>query len=81
MIFSILFLLSTTVIPIAIVVNDNNSCSEVRISNVSKYTWNSHDDKMLEYSKIRCETLYKNSPCLKSFEKYDKQDYRALCGK
>lgn len=75
-ILSIIFLLSTTALPIYM-----SSCPETIISNVSGYEWNEHDDKMFSYSEKRCVELYKNSPCMKKFEKYDERDYRAICGR
>lgn len=73
---SLIFLFSTTALPIYL-----TTCPEVIISNTSGYEWNEHDDKMLDYSEKRCYSIYKNSPCLKTFEKYDERDYRAICGR
>lgn len=57
------------------------SCANTKIINETEYPWNSHDQKMLDYSKKRCSELYKNSPCVKLFKKWGKKDYSVICGR
>lgn len=56
------------------------SCTPTKIQNVSGFKWNAHDRETLNYSKKRCQELYEDSPCVRLFKKYGKQDYSVICG-
>ena len=53
-------------------------CTLILLSNITVYELNAFDVKSLNRAKQVCKTRYKG--CLKKFQKYDKKDYRALCG-
>jgi len=57
----------------------NMNCPDTKIVNKTE-EWTERDQITLDNAKNRCESLYENSPCLKYFEKYDFQAYRATCG-
>lgn len=42
--------------------------------------WNSIDQMSLDRAKTRCGELYKHSPCLKVFRKFEENLYGAICG-
>jgi len=56
------------------------NCPKTKMLNTSKYPWVDYDYEILEYSKKRCSQMYQNSPCVKLFKKYNKQQYSVLCG-
>lgn len=56
------------------------SCPTTKITNVTKFPWNSHDQQTLTYSRNRCVQLYNDAPCVKLFRKWGKQDYSVTCG-
>lgn len=56
------------------------SCPKTTMLNTSKYPWVKYDYEILDYSKKRCAQLYQNSPCVKLFKKYNKQQYSVVCG-
>lgn len=56
------------------------ACPQVDIINTTKHPWNSHDQKMLDYSKARCSQLYDDAPCVTFFKKRGEKDYSVLCG-
>lgn len=39
------------------------------------------ETESLNHAKKRCEEIYPESPCLKSFEKREEQVFWAICGK
>lgn len=55
------------------------TCPETKVINKTN-EWTETDQKNLEFTQKRCEVHYEDSPCLKKFEKYDFQAYRATCG-
>ena len=56
------------------------SCAPRKITNVTKFPWNAHDEKTLAYTRNRCVQVYKDAPCVKLFRKWGKQDYSVVCG-
>lgn len=56
------------------------SCPEVKMQNVSGHPWNGYDKEILQQAKKRCGELYSDSPCVKLFRKWGKQDYSVICG-
>lgn len=56
------------------------SCPATKMVNVSGDPWNDYDKSILEQAKKRCVQLYEDSPCVKLFRKYGKQDYSVICG-
>jgi len=56
------------------------ACPTTVIENTSKLKWTSYDTKMLNYAKKRCGELYKDSPCVKLFRKFEFQSYSVVCG-
>ncbi len=54
------------------------SCPNTQVINHTKI-WNNHDQNILNRYKLRCEEEFKNSPCLKIFEKTAERSYRVLC--
>jgi hypothetical protein len=56
------------------------SCSPPVMQNKTKYPWNDFDRKELKYAQKRCGEIYKDSPCVKLFKKYDKNQYSVICG-
>lgn len=57
------------------------TCATPKIDNATKYPWNDFDQQSLNVAKVRCGELYKQSPCVKLFRKWDEKDYTVLCGK
>lgn len=57
------------------------SCSATVMQNVSTEPWNDYDKKELKYAQKRCGEIYDDSPCVKLFRKFDKQQYSVICGK
>lgn len=55
-------------------------CPKTVMLNTSKLPWVKYDYEMLDYSKKRCAKIYQNSPCVKLFKKYNKQQYSVVCG-
>lgn len=56
------------------------SCPKTVMLNTSKFPWVDYDYEILDYSKKRCGQMYQNSPCVKLFKKYNKQQYSVICG-
>ena len=56
------------------------SCPTTKVVNSSGLAWTKLDNQTLLRATKRCKELYVRSPCLKWFEKYDYQSYRAVCG-
>lgn len=57
------------------------NCPTTKIVNTSHLQWTAHDSKEVETAKRHCNKYYPEAPCLKVFEKYDYNSYRATCGK
>lgn len=57
-----------------------NVCPAPYIHNSTK-VWNNIDKRQLKFSKQRCRSLYKYSPCLKFFWKAEEHTYRVICGR
>jgi len=55
------------------------TCPETKVVNKTD-EWTDTDQKSLESAQKRCKVHYEDSPCLKRFEKYEFQSYRATCG-
>ena len=55
-------------------------CAATIWINLTSFDWNDHDKKIYNKIKRRCETLYKDAPCLSRFVKSGKQMYRVYCG-
>lgn len=55
------------------------TCPETKVVNKTS-EWTETDQQNLEFTQKRCRVHYEDSPCLKKFEKYDFQAYRATCG-
>ena len=56
------------------------SCPATKIVNRTEI-WNERDQDTLDRAKVRCGQIYRESPCLKYFEKTGENAYRAVCGK
>ncbi len=56
------------------------NCPNPVIVNTSGFPWNDHDKNTLDYAKKRCSEIYEDSPCVKWFKKWGKQDYSVICG-
>jgi hypothetical protein len=56
------------------------SCPKTVMDNRTNFPWNKHDAETLEYAKKRCVQIYSDSPCVKYFKKWGKQDYSVICG-
>jgi len=54
-------------------------CPKVKIINKTD-SWTKTDGQNFRQAQRRCKQLFEDSPCLKIFEKYDFQAYRATCG-
>lgn len=57
------------------------NCAPTLIYNPSKYPWNAHDDFVKSEASIRCQQLFKESPCLSRLVKVEYNTYHAYCGK
>lgn len=57
------------------------ACLPPKMLNVSIFPWNKYDYNILNQAKIRCGKIYPDSPCVKLFKKYNKQQYSVICGK
>ncbi len=55
-------------------------CPNTKFVNVSGYEWNQHDLNTYRYVQKRCVQVYPDSPCVKLFRKWGKQDYSVICG-
>lgn len=58
-----------------------NYCPIPIINGVEDFGWNSHDQKTLQNAYKRCAQKYKNSPCVKVFNKIGQQNYTVICGR
>lgn len=56
------------------------ACPETSMVNTSGYPWNDYDRSILTQTKRRCVQIYPDSPCVKMFKKWGKQDYSVVCG-
>lgn len=54
-------------------------CSPARIINDTD-VWNKIDQQSYDRALTRCGELYKHSPCLKVFRKFEENLYGAICG-
>lgn len=55
------------------------SCPTTTIQNTSGYPWNDYDTSILNQARKRCGEIYNDSPCIKLFKKWGKQDYSVIC--
>lgn len=56
------------------------SCPKTKMVNTSGYPWNDYDKSILAQTRQRCGEIYADSPCVKLFKKWGKQDYSVICG-
>lgn len=56
------------------------SCPVTKMQNITPFPWNDHDFNTLAFVKNRCVQIYPDSPCVKLFRKFGKQDYSVICG-
>ncbi len=54
-------------------------CMQPNIINKTK-TWNDLDQQTLKRAQVRCQELYSDAPCLKTFIKKEELLYNAICG-
>lgn len=57
-----------------------DTCPRVHIVEPVDEPWTQRDQRILDTAKVRCGQIYKDSPCLISFEKVTTGQYRAICG-
>jgi len=64
----------------AIVASIIASCPDTVKLNTSGHDWNTHDAEIFGYCTQRCAVIYPENYCLKTFIKYSKNKYDAICG-
>ncbi len=57
------------------------NCPATLTYNTSNLPWNAHDTEVISEASIRCQQLFKESPCLSRLIKVDFNTYHAYCGK
>jgi hypothetical protein len=57
------------------------SCPDTKVYLMTDEPWSKTDEFNLNKADKRCEELYKKSPCLKKFIRWEPLRYSAICGK